>query len=59
MFYLNVDEKAFIEDCEFIKQYTKLTTRSKIVREAVKVYAENIKAEKKQALLNRIEDLEK
>ena len=59
MLKINVDEQAFISHCDFIKQYTKLTTRSKIVREAVKVYAENLKAEKKQALLNRIEELEK
>ena len=59
MLKINVNEETFISHCDFIKQYTKLTTRSKIVREAVKVYAENIKAEKKQALLNRIEELEK
>ena len=59
MLKINVNEQTFIKHCDFIKQYTKLTTRSKIVREAVKVYADNLKAEKKQALLNRLKELEK
>ena len=59
MLKINVDEKTFINHCDFIKQYTKLTTRSKIVREAVKVYADNLKADKKEALMNRIEALDK
>ena len=59
MLKINVDEETFINHCQFIKKHTKFTTRSKIVREAVKVYVDNLKAEKRQALLNRIEDLEK
>ena len=59
MLKINVDEHAFLKHCDFIKQYTKLTTRSKIVREAVKVYADNLRAEKKEALMNRIEALDK
>ncbi len=59
MLKINVDEDTFISHCQFIKEHTKLTTKSKIVREAVKVYVENIKAKKRQALLNRLEELDK
>jgi hypothetical protein len=53
------DEEQVLKDCEFIKQHTKLTTNSKVVREAINVYYTQIKEQKKQALLNRLEDLEK
>jgi hypothetical protein len=53
------DEKQVLKDCEFIKQHTKLTTNSKVVREAINVYYTQIKEQKREALLNRLEELEK
>ena len=53
------DELTTLKHCEFIKAHTKLTTNSKVVREAINQYYTQLKEQKKQALLNRLEELEK
>ena len=53
------DELTTLKHCEFIKSHTKLTTNSKVVREAISQYYTQLKEQKKQALLNRLEELEK
>ena len=53
------DEETTLKHCEFIKQHTKLTTNSKIARKAIEQYYTQLKEQKREALLNRLEELEK
>ncbi len=53
------DDETILKHCEFIKQHTKLTTNSKVVRESISQYYTQLKQQKKEALLNRLEELEK
>ena len=53
------DEETVIRHCEFIKKHTKVNTNSKVVREAVRQYYVKLKDDKRQELINKLEDLEK
>tara|TARA_R110001606_G_scaffold378794_1_gene538594 strand:- start:1304 stop:1483 length:180 start_codon:yes stop_codon:yes gene_type:complete len=53
------DELETIKQCEFIRNHSKLTTNAKIVRVAVKAYHDEIKSKAREALLNRLEELER
>ena len=53
------DEETTLKHCEFIKAHTKLTTNSKIARKAIEQYYTQLKEQKREALLNRLEELEK